>query len=494
MKDHVIICGLGHIGFRSFELLNLLGMKVAVITDKAPDDWQKKVVDSGGQFIIGDARSDELLVQAGISNATAVLAVTDQDLVNVSVVMDARRLNPNVRIVCRLFDTNLGKHISEAFNVNQIFSTSELAVPAFIGSFSQNGAIARLNFLGHQATLTESPQKEAQTVISLGKDGALQKNGEASDCAHNLSIQINQPSFRRNTSTLDALLGWMFLPSLMKLRRVVIFIAAVIFFSAFVVRNQMSLSWIDALYFVTATITTVGYGDLNFSSATPEMKIFGILLMLVGATSLAILFSTVAESFLSERLSSLFGGRAVPKRDHVIIVGAGHIGLRIVDQLISAETPFVVIENERMGRFPAEVKRRTAVVEGDARTAETLRQANVTSAKAILVVSDDDVWNLSVGLCAQSLNSEIKSIIRVFDADLGDKLQAKLSVTKILSVSSISAPYFVGAALADKVALAARWRNHLVVLSERTGILKEIGSVQITGTDRSLQIGARRLI
>ena len=41
----------------------------------------------------------------------------------------------------------------------------------------------------------------------------------------------------------------------------------------------------------------------------------------------------------------------------------------------------VVIENDRVGRFPADVKRRVAVVEGDA-----------TLAKAVLVISDDDVW------------------------------------------------------------------------------------------------------
>lgn len=141
MKGHVIICGLGHIGFRSFELFQQLGIKTAVITDKTSEDWRKRVEDSGGLFFLGDARNDELLKKAGIQDASAILAVTDQDLVNVSVVMDARRLNPNVRIVCRLFDTNLGKHISEAFGVSQVFSTSELAAPAFIGSFAEDGGL-----------------------------------------------------------------------------------------------------------------------------------------------------------------------------------------------------------------------------------------------------------------------------------------------------------------------------------------------------------------
>ena len=51
MKGHVIICGLGHIGFRSFELFQQLGIKVAVITDNTSEDWRKKVESVGGLFI-----------------------------------------------------------------------------------------------------------------------------------------------------------------------------------------------------------------------------------------------------------------------------------------------------------------------------------------------------------------------------------------------------------------------------------------------------------
>lgn len=497
MKDHVIVCGLGHIGFRTFELFQQLGIKTAVITDKTSEEWRKRVESSGGTFFLGDARNDELLKKAGIHEASAILAVTDQDLVNVSVVMDARRLNPNIRIVCRLFDTNLGKHISDAVGVSQIFSTSELAAPAFVGSFAEEGAVARLNFLEHQATLTESDLNSAQPIISLGKNGeqqGLRSSGESdqSSSNHKLSIKIKKPN-EAETSNLEAITRWIFRPSLIRFHRIVSLIAAVILGSAVVVKYQMALSWVDSFYFVTTTVTTVGYGDFNFSTATVEMKIFGILLMLIGATSLAILFSTVAETLLSERLSSLFGGRTVPKRNHVIIVGADNIGLRIAEQLISDGTSLVVIENDRVGRFPADVKRKVAVVEGDARNEETLRQANAASAKAILVVSDDDVWNLSVGLSAQNLNSKIKTIVRVFDADLGEKLQAKLSVTRILSVSSIAAPHFVGAALMDKVAVAVKWRDHLVVLSEKSGQMKDLGTIEIPGVEKPLYVGAARL-
>jgi hypothetical protein len=302
----------------------------------------------------------------------------------------------------------------------------------------------------------------------------------------------HQTSKKRN-SPLEAVLNWIFRPSLMKFRRVVGLIAAVILFASLVVKNQMSLSWVDAFYFVTTTVTTVGYGDINFLTASPAMKVFGIVLMLVGATSLAILFSTVAETLLSERFSSLFGGRVVPRRGHTIVVGADHIGLRVAEHLAATGAPVVVIENDKVGRFPADLKRKVAVVEGDARNADTLLQARADGAKGILVVSNDDIGNLSTGLSAQKENPSIRTVVRVFDADLSDKLQTKLALSKFLSVSGIAAPYFVAATLAENVVIATRWRDHLVILSEKNGDQKGSRSMKIPGTNKEFYIQALRL-
>ena len=90
-EGHNNVCGLGHVGYRVALLLRGLDVAVSVVYDHAPDEWLRQVRDAGVECFSGDARDDRVLEQAGIRHARAVIAATDQDLVNLSVALDARR-------------------------------------------------------------------------------------------------------------------------------------------------------------------------------------------------------------------------------------------------------------------------------------------------------------------------------------------------------------------------------------------------------------------
>ncbi len=228
----------------------------------------------------------------------------------------------------------------------------------------------------------------------------------------------------------------------------------------------MSLPFIDALYFVTTTVTTVGYGDFNFSHSAAWLKLFGCLLMLSGAAALAILFSSITEIILTNKLPSILGGRLVPRKNHVIVVGSGHIGHRLVTNLVEDKFSIVVVEDDTRGRYAEDLKRQVALVDGNPRSSNTLARANVKKAKAIIVITEDDVENLSVSLAARKLNPAIINIVQVFNSRLAEKLQTALSLNKVLSVSSIAAPYYAAAVFGEKILLALTWENQLIFISE----------------------------
>src|SRR5512134_2203277 len=102
---------MGHVGFRIVELLGRLGERSVVVTLGTHPEWRRVAEASGATLVTGDARDLELLRSAGLMEAKALLAVTDNDPVNLEIALDARRLRPDLPIVVRLFDQNLAEQL-----------------------------------------------------------------------------------------------------------------------------------------------------------------------------------------------------------------------------------------------------------------------------------------------------------------------------------------------------------------------------------------------
>ncbi|PJF46173.1 MAG: hypothetical protein CUN48_15145, partial [Candidatus Thermofonsia Clade 3 bacterium] len=84
-----------------------------------------------GSFRFGDARRKQTLIEAGVERASAIVACTSDELTNLDIGLDARELNPNIKVVLRMFDAKLAQNVSKGFNIKTVFSVSALAAPAF---------------------------------------------------------------------------------------------------------------------------------------------------------------------------------------------------------------------------------------------------------------------------------------------------------------------------------------------------------------------------
>ncbi len=99
LKDHYIICGYGRIGEHvALELNNLKQPFVVIDQDKAAIEHCEN---ADFIYLEGDATNDEVLLQAGITNAVGLVAALNSDADNVFVVLSARSLNPTLTIVAR---------------------------------------------------------------------------------------------------------------------------------------------------------------------------------------------------------------------------------------------------------------------------------------------------------------------------------------------------------------------------------------------------------
>jgi voltage-gated potassium channel len=84
-----------------------------VIIDKDPDA-QDRLERSKHLFIMGDATEDEILRQAGIESASALIAATSPDANNIYLTLTARELNPKIKILSRAFEKKAEKRLLQA--------------------------------------------------------------------------------------------------------------------------------------------------------------------------------------------------------------------------------------------------------------------------------------------------------------------------------------------------------------------------------------------
>jgi Trk K+ transport system NAD-binding subunit len=177
MKDHVIVCGAGRVGFRVFEQFTRLEVPMVMIERREDAPFVSAIRAAGVPVLIEDVRSSRALEQANIKAARAIVCATDDDLANLNIALDAKRMSPRIRVVMRLFDDDLVAKTKEAFQV-EAFSTSALAAPALAAaaldpaiknSFEVGGALivlAELDVDGALAGKTiEELRDEAHALV-----------------------------------------------------------------------------------------------------------------------------------------------------------------------------------------------------------------------------------------------------------------------------------------------------------------------------------------
>jgi len=129
LRDHVVLCGLGHLGSRILERLEADGADVVVIEHDAASRFAAEAKERGTVILVADMRDDRVLEEAGVRHARCIVAATNDDMANLEVALDARRLNPSIRVLIRFFDQRIGAKIQDAFDIDEAFSSASIAAP-----------------------------------------------------------------------------------------------------------------------------------------------------------------------------------------------------------------------------------------------------------------------------------------------------------------------------------------------------------------------------
>jgi voltage-gated potassium channel len=132
-KNHVVLCGMGRLGIRVLEQLLQQGREVVVVEKDESSSYVVQARATGVPVLIRDMTEDQALIDAGVPAATAIIVATNNDVANLEVALDARRMNPKIHVSVRLFDQRVAEKLQQVFTIDHAFSASALAAPAVAG-------------------------------------------------------------------------------------------------------------------------------------------------------------------------------------------------------------------------------------------------------------------------------------------------------------------------------------------------------------------------
>lgn len=439
------------------------------------------------------------LAKAGVQDALAVVCAGDDDATNLEIALLARKANPDIRVVARLANDVLREAVSFDDGPSAILDVAQLAAPAVVEACLARTThpfeAAGIEFaafgseVARDATLYEiygdlapvgivrgqNVSAAGEVVVCPGRDQRVHAGDWATligtrDELATRGIRIPHQGRERSRHsrlrrTLDAArllpaeVNPAFYPVIFALLGLMVGSTTLLHYSY----THRGMSWVDGFYFTIETITTTGFGDFSFAEQPTWLRLFAAMLMLGGVTTTALLVAFVADVLLSRRFVWSSGRpRARHLHDHVIVVGLSALGVRVVSDLTAAGHDVAVIERDKNNPFLQTVDEfDVPVIFGDATLRKTLEAARVDRARAVAVLTRDDMVNIETGIVLREmLNSQeaadakrrnVPLVLRVYDHELGAAVAQRFDFENVCSTVELAAPWFIGAALGLRV-------------------------------------------
>ncbi|MGA1133296.1 MAG: potassium channel family protein [Prochlorotrichaceae cyanobacterium] len=472
----IVVCGLGRTGYRIFSLLRQQGAEVLGLnTEPIPHETN---------IIVGDPRNEAVLRAALIHEARTLILTFGDDTLNLSILMQARILNPRIQVINRLFNSSLGEQLDRTLENHVTLSVSKLAAPVFSFAALGNLAIGQLQLFRqtwpiHEEFITLShpwhgaplaslwddrsrmliyylPARDPVDLITAIEQGRCLQENDRLIIASSPRMQAQRRSW---WELLRHKMGktWQGLHRFQRYERPAFWvttglIAAIAIATFTYVYTDNSTQIVDALYFSVGMITGAGGNESVVESAPAIVKFFTVLMMLVGAAVVGIFYALLNDLVLGTHFQRIWDVAQVPQRHHYIICGLGGLGLKTAQQLQSQGYEVVVIEKNSQNRFLSTARSlKIPVIQGDASLAATLDAANVKRARGLLTVTSNDTTNLEVALSAKDLNPHLAVVVRNQDSKLAAMSQKIFKFASVLCPTELAAPSFAAVALGGQV-------------------------------------------
>ncbi|MBA0051723.1 potassium transporter TrkA [Streptomyces sp. AJS327] len=450
---------------------------------------------------------DHALQRAGIEHAGALALTSGDDQLNIHIALRARRINPRVRLVIRMFNRTLGGYLESLLDratelhspgldrdavdaSTTVLSDADTAAPLLVASavvgsdkiVHADGLLLRAK----ERTLGTATRRDPLATLALlpdtedsdEGDGDEPEGGEDGQDQRDLDGPVLLPSEEALVG-LPRRRGAVVLEAITRPReagpRPARFPRLVTFKEFFSRRLRYALLGLTLMVLTLAIVNwTISDGSLLHAGyltlldvfainepnieEPPDEQLLQLLAALAGMMMLPLLLAVVLESYGAFRRATSL---PVPPRGlsgHVVLLGLGKVGSRVLDRLLELEIPVVCVDRDPEARG-VEIARahRVPTLIADVTKEGVLEAAKIKRSRTLLALTSSDGTNLEASLSAREIRPELRLVMRLFDENFATTVYRTLrdtypaAQTRSRSVSALAAPAFAGAMMGRQV-------------------------------------------
>jgi Trk K+ transport system NAD-binding subunit len=435
----------------------------------------------GIRLIRSDRLDEQTFRAAGLAGAAGLALLHQDDVGNIHAALCAQAVAPRIRLVIRMFNTSLGNNVRQLFGDCAVLSDASMAAPAFVAAalgevaptyFRLDGRtfyVARRTEVRPEhlvCGLADTRDPNHPRILPADQEGADLVLAEATGAPAGTDIAarriVRARRWRRPVTTLGRAVRSF---ATRKIGAATMAVFAVVLLFGFLLAPTEHVNLWQSIYLTL--ITTLSGADPEPQDKSALAQVMQVVLTLAGLALIPLITAAVVDGMVNARLALESGRLRVEREGHVVVVGLGNVGTRVMGQLTDLGIEVVAIDKDPGARGARHADRLgVPMIVGDAAREETLAAASIGTCQALVVVSTDDVTNLQAALHGRAINKELRVVVRLYDGDLAQRIQRAFDLGVSRSVSYLAAPAFSAALLNRAVIATIPIGRHVLLVAE----------------------------
>ena len=382
----------------------------ALAAGGASVEWLSDPDDERLRSALDDERPDVVCVAAR------------QDAFPLRMALLVRHYDDDVPLVVTIFDPAMARQVEQTIPHCTVTSVADIVAPTLAAPCLDPDLV--------------SIRRDGNRIVGL--DGSLEE------------VELSVPRGRRLRSLAEAV----FAPYDRS--------AALLFYGAIGLVSMLALEWFgsmivldqgaaDALYGSTKSLATVGPNPA-VDDGPKWFKVAIVVSMLLTLFSAACFTGGLINRIVDSRLTGLVGRRTVPRRDHVVVIGLGQVGLRLCLLLRECAVPVVAVETDGESENVGFARReKLPVVIGRGANQDVLRRLSLSRARSLAAVTALDLRNIESAVSARAVDEDLRVVLRAGDGDLADETRSLERIGSVIDVHRLAAVFIAGLVLGKDV-------------------------------------------